>query len=142
NSGIMYHVTESAAYEAPWETGPEYQLFDDSKDGRDGEGVSDSVAALQTGSNYAMHAPTKRIKTMPLGEWNHSKLVVNEGAVQHWLNGDKILEFQIGSEDWNRRKAAGKWKDYPDYGTASDGHIALQDHGRKAYYKNMKIREL
>jgi len=142
NSGIMYQVAESKKYVAPWETGPEYQMFDDSKDGRNEAGVSDTIASLQTGSCYSMYKPNKLIKAKPLGEWNSSTIIVNRGHVEHWLNGDKIVEFQIGDEDWNKRIAEGKWKDYPDYGTVTKGRIALQDHGKKAYFKHIRIREL
>lgn len=142
NSGIMYLVSESDKYVAPWETGPEYQMFDDSKDGRNEANASDAIALLQTGSCYDMYKPNKLIKSNPIGEWNSSKIVVNGGHVEHWLNGDKIVEFQIGNDDWNNRVTSGKWNEYPDYGTITKGRIALQDHGKKAYFKNIKIREL
>jgi len=142
NSGIMYQVAESEKYAAPWETGPEYQMFDDGKDGRNEAGVSDTIALMQTGSCYSMYKPNKLTKAKPLGEWNNSTIVVNRGQVEHWLNGEKIVDYQIGNEDWNERVAKGKWKDYPDFGMASKGRIALQDHGKKAYFKHIRVREL
>ena len=77
-----------------------------------------------------------------LGEWNTSKIIFNKGHVEHWLNGEKIVEFEAGSEEWNKKRTEGKWKDFPDYAKAKSGKIALQDHGNKAYYKNIRIRTL
>lgn len=81
-------------------------------------------------------------KLKPVGEWNTSKIIFNNGHVEHWLNGKNIVEFTAWDADWEKRKAEGKWKDHPEYGLAKTGHIALQDQGHKAYYKNIKIMEL
>jgi Domain of Unknown Function (DUF1080) len=62
--------------------------------------------------------------------------------VEHWLNGEKIVEFERNSDDWKAKRASGKWKDYPGYASVLKGKIALQDHGNKAYYRNISIREL
>ena len=136
NSGVMYHVVENAKYKAPWETGPEYQMMDDN-------GWPDKLEDFQTtGADYAMMAANDKKKVKAVGEWNTSKILFNKGHVEHWLNGEKILEFQSGNHEWSNKKAAGKWKDYPDYGVAGNGRIALQDHGHKAYFKNIVIKEL
>ncbi len=136
NSGVMYHVVESEKYKAPWETGPEYQLIDD-------EGYEDKLEDWQkTGVDYAMNVTNDKKKVNPVGEWNSSKIIYSKGHVEHWLNGEKVVDFQAGSEKWLKDKAEGKWKDYPDYGSASKGRIALQDHGKKAYFKNIRIREI
>ncbi len=78
----------------------------------------------------------------PVGEWNKSQNCFNKGHVEHWLNGEKIVEFEAWGDDWNKKRTEGKWKDFPDYGTAKKGGIALQDHGHKAWFKNITIREL
>jgi len=136
NSGVMYHVVESPKYHATYETGPEYQLIDD-------KGWPGKLEAWQkAGCDYAMHLPNNQKKLMPVGEWNTSKIVFNNGHVEHWLNGKKILEFEAWSKDWKAKKAAGKWKDYPDYGMAKTGRISLQDHGKKTYFKDIRVREL
>lgn len=135
NSGVMYHVVEDKKYKGPWETGPEYQIIDDVNfPGK----LEDWQMA---GADYAMHpaGPNKVLK--PVGEWNTSKIIFNNGHVEHWLNGAKIVEFTRDSA-WQQKKETGKWKDHPDYGKVTTGHIALQDHGNKAYYRNIRVREL
>jgi hypothetical protein len=136
NSGVMYHVVEDAKYKAPYETGPEYQVIDD-------EGFPEKLEPWQqAGADYAMLPANEKKKLKPVGEWNSSKIVYNNGHVEHWLNGEKIVEFEDNTPEWNKEKTEGKWKDYPDYATAKTGAIALQDHGNKAYFKNIRIKEL
>ena len=133
NSGIMYMVTEQ--YPAAYLSGPEYQVIDDIN-------FPEKLEDWQkTGANYAMDAaPTA--KPNAVGEWNHTRIIVNNGHVQHWLNGEKIVEYDLGSDKWEKEKAEGKWKDAPGYGMSRKGHIALQDHGSEAWFKNVKIRPL
>lgn len=136
NSGVMYHVVESPKHNAPYETGPEYQIIDDI-------GFPQKLEEWQkAGADYAMTVPNSKKKLQPVGSWNTSKIVCNKGHVEHWLNGAKIVEFSVQSETWKNQRATGKWKDYPDYAKAKSGHIALQDHGDKAYYRNIQIRKL
>ena len=136
NSGVMYHVVEGEKYHAPYETGPEYQMIDDID-------FPEKLEEWQkTGADYAMNLTNDKKKLKPAGEWNTSKIVFNKGHVEHWLNGEKIVEFTAWDAKWKKEKAEGKWKDYPDYGNAKKGLIALQDHGHKAYFKNIMIRVL
>lgn len=136
NSGVMYHVIESPKYKLTYETGPEYQVIDDI-------GFPEKLEDWQkAGGDYAMNPAPSTKKLMPVGEWNNSKLIFNKGHVEHWLNGEKVVEFQAWDEKWNKEKKEGKWKDYPDYGMAKKGHLALQDHGNKVYFKNIMITEL
>ncbi|MDX1941727.1 MAG: DUF1080 domain-containing protein [Saprospiraceae bacterium] len=136
NSGVMYHVIEDPKYKAPYETGPEYQMIDD-------VGFPEKLEEWQkTAADYAMYTTNDKKKVMPVGEWNSSKIVFDKGHVEHWLNGEKVIEFTAWDDAWMKLKTEGKWKDFPDYGSAKKGRIALQDHGNKVYFKNIIIREL
>ncbi len=135
NSGIFFNVVEGPEYKAVYETGPEYQLIDD-------EGFPMKLETWQlSGGNYGMHPPAKKAYK-PVGEFNHTRLIVNKGHVEHWLNGEKIVEYDLWTPEWEALVKAGKWKDFPGYGRARKGHIALQDHGNQAWFRNIKIREL
>ena len=80
--------------------------------------------------------------TKPIGEWNHVKLVVDGPHVEHWMNGTKLLEYDLWSDDWKARVAASKFKDMPPYGLGTTGHIALQDHGDIVSFKNITVTPL
>lgn len=134
NSGIFFHVQEGIV-NAIYETGPEYQLIDD-------KGWPDRLNDTQySGANYDMHPPQKA-RVLPLDEWNKSRLIVNGPHVEHWLNQEKVVEYQLWSQEWINLKNNSKWKDMPHYGTAKKGHIGLQDHGGLTMFRNIKIREL
>jgi len=133
NSGILYLVTEE--YSASYLSGPEYQLIDDT-------GYPGKLENWQkTGANYAMDPPLTDA-TKPAGEWNHTEIIVNKGHVEHWLNGKKVAAYTFDSDDWKQHKATGKWKDAEGYGRARKGHIAFQDHGGEAWFRNIRIKEL
>ncbi|MDK2837781.1 MAG: hypothetical protein PWR15_850 [Bacteroidota bacterium] len=137
NSGMLYHVVENPKFKVPYVTGPEYQLIDDF-------GFPEPLEDWQkTAADYAMHVPDPS-KTIikPAGEWNTSKIVFDNGHVEHWLNGEKVLEFEAWTDDWFEKKNSGKWKDAPEYGLARKGVICLQDHGSAAWFRNIKIKEL
>ncbi len=158
NSGIMYHVVEGKMFgHAPYLTGPEYQIIDDenfAELNRAGltaynksMGVKENVGELQpwcqAGCNYAMHlADNSKKKLNPPGQWNNSKIVFDNGHVEHWLNGQKLLEFEAWTKDWFQRKNSGKWNDKPEYGLSPIGHLCLQDHGAKIWFKNIKVKQL
>lgn len=133
NSGILYMVTE--AEPTSYLSGPEYQLIDDVN-------FPEKLEDWQrTAANYAMNAaPNAHPKAA--SQWNHTRIVVNKGHVEHWLNGEKVVEYDLWTDDWKKRKAEGKWKDAPAYGMSKIGHIALQDHGSEAWFKNIEIKRL
>jgi hypothetical protein len=133
NSGIMYRVTEDA--EATYETGPEYQVLDD-KVHPDGKNRLTSAGAA-----YGLYAQPEGL-LKPVGEWNTAKIVVNGNHVEHWLNGTKGVEYELGSPDWTAKVEASKFKQWPGYGKAAQGHIALQNHGDWVQYRHIRIREL
>jgi hypothetical protein len=78
----------------------------------------------------------------PAGEWNTTRLLARGTHVEHWLNGQKVVEYEQGSPDWATRVAASKFAAWPMYGKAMKGHIGLQEHGGRAEFRNIKIREL
>jgi hypothetical protein len=133
NSGILYLVTEE--FKAAYLSGPEYQIIDDLNFPQKLEDWQ------KTGANYAMDAAPTAAPN-PVGQWNTTRIVVNKGHVQHWLNGKKLLDFQMWTDEWKKKKTEGKWKDAPGYGVSKKGHIGLQDHGSEAWFKNLKIKEL
>jgi hypothetical protein len=136
NSGVFYQVVEDTIYHSPYQTGPEYQLLDDA-------GFKEPIQDWQmAGANYAMHVPNGKKRLNPAGEWNTGRIVFNRGKVEHWMNGEKILEFDKFTEDWQKRRDSGKWNDYPDYGKANEGYLALQDHGAGVWFRNIRVRRL
>ncbi|MCK4746180.1 MAG: DUF1080 domain-containing protein, partial [Bacteroidales bacterium] len=135
NSGVMYHVVEGEKYNAPYETGPEYQLIED-------EDYDFELEEWQkTAADYAMYVANDK-KEVNTRDWNSSKIVFREDKAEYWLNGEKVVEFVPWSEDWNQRRNSGKWDEFPDYGLAKKGYICLQDHGSKVWFRNIKIKEL
>jgi hypothetical protein len=135
NSGIFFRVVEDSTLNAVYLTGPEMQVLDNAGHA-DGKNPSTSA-----GSNFALHAPA-RDATKAVGEWNAVRLLVNGSHVEHWLNGEKIVEYELGSADWKQRVQASKFKDWPRYGMARRGHIALQDHGDWVAFRNIRIRRI
>lgn len=134
NSGIFYHVQEGLT-DAIYESGPEYQLIDD-------KGWPTKLEAYQySGANYGMNAP-ENAEVKPIDEWNSTRIIVNGPHVEHWLNGTKVVEYELWTDQWLQNKAVSKWAEASDYGMAKTGHIGLQDHGGLTMFRNMKIREL
>ena len=134
NSGIMFRVSEEHDY--PWRTGPEYQILDNDAhpDAREG-------ADRHAGANYDMHAPSVDVVN-PVGDWNQARIVVDGAKVEHWLNGEMIVSYELWSDDWKASIAESKWIDMPDYGLTRVGHICLQDHSDPVWFRNIRIRSL
>jgi hypothetical protein len=132
NSGVMFRVIEE--YDQPYLSGPEYQVMDMNAPG-------DVKDVHKTGANYDMHAAVAAVPN-PTGEWNESRLLVNGNHVEHWLNGVKVSEYELNSDDWKKRKEASKWKDAAGYGASKKGHIDFQDHNQEAWFRNIKIKTL
>lgn len=136
NSGILYHVVEDPKYQYDYETGPEYQVLDD------GGWKGDLKDAQKAGSSYDMFAASASKKLNPAGEWNTARIVYSNGHVEHWLNGEKVVEFDENSEEFKARYNESKWREYPDWNKSKSGAIALQDHGAPVYFRNIRIKEL
>lgn len=133
NSGVMFRVTEE--FDEPYLSGPENQMLDDI-------GYPGKVEDIhKTGSDYDMYIRSS-VQTPSVGEWNTSKIIVNGNHVEYWLNNSKTVEYELGSEDWQKRKAASKWNEAVGYGAAKKGHICLQDHGGEIWFRNLRIKQL
>ena len=139
NSGVFYHLKEG--YGGPPEVSPEYQLLDDLQ----WEEINNATLEewQKTAADYAMHTPDNNVKIVkPAGEWNTTRIIFTPERVEHWLNGKQVLSFVPWSDDWKKRKDAGKWKNTPDYAKFKTGFIGLQDHDSPLWFKNIKIKKL
>ena len=134
NSGVFYRATRE--YDQIYWSGPEYQLLDDAN-ANDGKSRLTAAAAA-----YGIYpCPAGVVK--PYGEWNKTRIVIQGDHVQHWLNGQKVVEYDLGSADWKAKVAASKFSKYPNYGLAKRGFIGIQgDHPGALALRGIRIREL
>ena len=140
NSGVKYNVSERLSMsQAPNHAalGFEYQILDDDRH-EDGKLPSHRAGAL-----YDLIAPNARKHVRPVGEWNRSRIVFRGGHGEHWLNGEKIVEFDLGTPRMDSLIAASKYRSIPGFADRREGggHIVLQDHGDEAYFRSIKVRE-
>jgi len=139
NSGIKYFVVEDPDYfkgedPAGRGIGLEYQIIDDAR--------PDVHENNSTASLYDMIVPSSNKSLKPIGAWNHARIVSKGHHVEHWLNGEKVLEYQRGSQKFRSLVRKSKYHKYRKFGLAPEGHILLQDHGSTVSYRNIKIRKL
>lgn len=134
NSGLKYFVLESRKSAL----GHEYQMLDDERN-PDGK-----VAAGKhvTASFYDVLKPTVASQTRPVGEINHSRILVKGNQVEHWLNGVKVLDYECGSPSVMAAVAQSKFKNVPGFGERVKAHLLLQDHHSQVWFQNIKIRDL
>lgn len=138
NSGIKYFVVEEMS-KGRSGLGLEYQILDDQKHPDAKMGINGN---RMLGSLYDLIAPDKNKQVNSIGQWNKARIVSRGKHVEHWLNGQKVLEFERGSEDFMKRIAQSKYKDIAGFGLAEKGHILLQDHGNKIYFRSIRIRNV
>jgi hypothetical protein len=133
NSGIFYRATEGTR--AIYENAAEMQVLDNAAhpDGK--------LAITSAGSSFALYGPASDV-SRPAGEWNVARLVVRGPHVEHWLNGVKVVEYELWSPEWKARVAASKFTAWPAYGWNDRGYIGLQDHGDMVSFRHMRIREV
>jgi 3-keto-disaccharide hydrolase len=136
NSGVFYLVQEKPELKNTYNSGPEYQVLDnaghpDAKNGFD----------RYAGANYALQAPIKDA-SKPVGEWNQGRIVKNGAHVEHWLNGEKVVEYELWSDAWKAQVAKSKFVTMAAYGQAKKGRLALQDHGNPVWFRSLKVKVL
>jgi hypothetical protein len=129
NNGVKYFITEQRASAI----GHEYQMIDDTL-------VKDPLGS--TASFYEVLPPKADKPLNPPGVWNSSRISVQGNHVEHWLNGAKVVEYELGSEEVKAGVAKSKFKDVAGFGTKIKGHILLTEHGDEASFRNIKIRVL
>jgi hypothetical protein len=134
NSGVIYRAGLGKA--APYRFGPEYQVLDNIA------ATDNKLGNHLAGSLYDMGPEIPRDLVKAVGEWNESRLRVRGWKVEHWLNGKKVVDVDLGSPEGKALIAASKFKDWPEFATLSKGHIALQDHGNVVSFRSIKIREV
>jgi hypothetical protein len=132
NSGLKYFVLETRNSAI----GHEYQMLDDERnpDGKIAQGKH------VTASFYDVLKPTVTPPTKPVGEINHSRILVKGNHVEHWLNGVKVLEYECGSDPVKAAVAESKFKNVPGFGNRVKAHLLLQDHHSQVWFRNIKIR--
>ena len=139
NSGLKYNVSEELSASVPPANaakGFEYQMLDDDRHS-DGK-----LPTHRAGALYDLIAPNEKKQASPVGEWNHSVIVFNGTHGEHWLNGQKIVEYDLASPEFKAAFARSKYTPMTWFATKRAGHIVLQDHTDEAYFRNMKIRVL
>jgi hypothetical protein len=133
NSGIFIRATEES--ELIYHGAPEMQILDD--------GAFPGLSPLHAaGSNYDLHPVPVGVTSRPAFEWNQVRIRVEGGRVEQWMNGQLMVRYELWSPDWEERVRNSKFVEWPEYGRARMGHIGLQDHGDRVWFRNIKIREM
>jgi hypothetical protein len=136
NSGVIFQIREDPQYKFPYETGPEFQIIDHEN------WKKDKLEDWQiNGANYAMYPPMAK-PYKPIHEWNHLFLVVDGNFVTQMLNDVVVVKYEKNSDDWKKQRDSGKWTGFPDWGKFDEGHISLQNHGTKVWFRNIKLKQL
>lgn len=137
NSGVFY-LAKEVPDQPIWKSAPEFQILDnanhpDANLGKNGNRKASSLYDL---------IPADPQNTKPYGEWNKGEIMVYEGTVVHRQNGEDVLEYHLGTDDWKELINNSKFKDYEDFGKYRKGYIGLQDHGNDVWYRNIKLKKL
>ena len=139
NSGIKYNVSEqmSLSNGSPHAAlGFEYQILDDDLHPDSRNGAHRISAAL-----YDLIAPEGH-KLRPVGEFNETRIVFQGDHGEHWLNGVRVLEFELGSAEMESLLAASKYRSISNFAQKRHGHVVLQDHGDEVWFRNIQIKRL
>lgn len=133
NSGILFHVSEDV--EKPWQSGPEMQLLDDDQH-PDGKNPKTSAGSL-----FDLIAPQNK-HLNPVGDWNQTRVLVSGGHVEYWLNGTKVVEYELGSDSLKALIDNSQFRNQQSYARQKNGHIVLQSYESQVGFRNIKIRRL
>lgn len=139
NSGVKYNVSEELSTSIPPRhaaKGFEYQMIDDLRH-PDGKLPTHRTSAL-----YDLIAPPADKPMRPVGEWNHSVIIFDGNHGEHWLNGRRVVSYDLDSPAFRDALSTSKYAPIPWFATRRSGHIVLQDHGDEVYFRNIMIRDL
>ena len=139
NSGVKYNVSEELSMaNAPNHAalGFEYQVLDDSLH------EDNKVPSHRAGALYDLIPPNADKRLRPVGEWNSSAIVFRGSHGEHWLNGAKVVAFELGTPRMDSLLALSKYKSIPGFATRRRGHIVLQDHVDEVFFRNIKLRPI
>lgn len=141
NSGVMWGVIEDKKYCCPYSTGPEMQVLDDE---RHADAKAGKMGNHKSGSLYDMIPPSSFEAVKPAGQWNTAKMRIDHKANKgtFWLNGKQTVQFDLTGPNWDSMVANSKFKTWEGFGKFAKGKIALQDHGNKVWFKNIRVKEL
>lgn len=131
NSGILLHADESTQKLA-WNA-PEVQIY--------AVGKRDPGIDHQAGALYALY-PAIEESIQPPMTWNTTRVIAQGTRLAVWHNGVRICDARIGSDEWNKKVAAGKFSKRPTFGTRTSGHIGLQDHGKQTWFRSVRLRRI
>ncbi|WP_099544632.1 DUF1080 domain-containing protein [Maribacter sp. 4G9] len=140
NSGVFFHMQEDLTMESGngnspnWLDNYELQILDD-------ENFYDTLAVRSAGSLYDLIKPVNK-ELKPIGDFNTAKLIHNNGHVEHWLNGKKVIDFTMDSPEMKELLGQSKFKENPEFHSDKEGHIMFQHHGQRVYFKNIRVRRL
>jgi len=136
NSGVIYRCIEHDDVRLSFMSGPEYQILDDDHH-VNGRNPRTTAASL-----YAHYAPNEKKQLKPIGEWNTGRVVVRASQVEHWLNGEIVVAYDLSSEAFRQVSQRTHYRQWPKFAKEPVGHIAFQDHNNDVWFRNIRIKEL
>ena len=135
NSGIFWNVVEKEGYDRTFHSGPEMQILDNSCH------PDAKITKHRAGDLYDL-IETSVINVKPALEWNSIRITSKDGHYTFHQNGEKVVEFDMHTPEWNEMVDNSKFTEWPGFGKSTKGHIALQDHSDKVWFRNIRIREI
>ena len=140
NSGVFFHMQEDLSMEAGngnspnWLDNFELQILDD-------QHFYDTLSTRSAGALYDLIAPKDK-ELKPIGEFNNARLIHEDGHVEHWLNGNRVIDFKMDDSEMKELLRKSKFKENPGFHSDKEGHIMFQHHGQKVYFRNIRVRKI